>query len=253
VADANSPPYDRILIKLSGESLTGSYAQGIDPHVVRRRADELAQVHVTGVQVAVVMGGGNIFRGATAEEAGMDRAQADYMGMLGTVVNALALQNALEQCGVPTRLMTAIEMRQVAEPFIRRRAIRHLEKGRLVIFAAGTGHPFFTTDTAAVLRSVEIEAQALLMAKNRVDGVYDADPRRSEHARKFVSLDYLDALNLGLEVMDKTALSLSMTNRLPIIVFDIEEPGNLARAARGEDVGTFVGRTSEFVTERVAP
>lgn len=245
-------PYDRILVKMSGESLLGSSSYGIDPRVVTSRAAQLAQVRHTGVDVAVVMGGGNIWRGATAELAGMDRSQADYMGMLGTVINSIALQDALERQGTQTRLMTAIEMRQVAEPFIRRRAIRHLEKGRIVIFAAGIGSPYFSTDTAAVLRAVEIGAQALLMAKNRIDGVYDADPRLSVSARKFASIDYIDALTRGLGVMDSTALSLSMANNLPIIVFDIEQPGNLLRAARGEAVGTYVGRPSALADETVA-
>jgi len=247
-----APLYQRVLVKLSGEALMGSSPYGIDPTVVHARADQLVQVNAEGIQTAVVMGGGNIWRGETASQAGMDRVQADYMGMLATVINSIALQDALEQRGAQTRLMTAIEMRQVAEPFIRRRAIRHLEKGRIVIFAAGTGHPYFSTDTTAVLRSVEIEAQALLMAKNKVDGVYDADPRYNASARKFITLDYIDALTRGLEVMDKTALSLSMVNRLPIIVFDMEEPGNLLRAARGEAVGTYVGRPSELAKSQKA-
>ena len=237
---------------MSGEALLGGASYGIDPHVVTSRAAQLAQVRKMGVDVAVVMGGGNIWRGATAELAGMDRSQADYMGMLGTVINSIALQDALERDGIQTRLMTAIEMRQVAEPFIRRRAIRHLEKGRVVIFAAGIGSPYFSTDTAAVLRGVEIGAQVLLMAKNKVDGVYDADPRHSVEARKFASIEYIDALTRGLGVMDSTALSLSMANNLPIIVFDIEKPGNLLRAARGEAVGTYVGRPSVLVDETVA-
>lgn len=237
-------PYRRVLIKLSGEAMAGDVGYGIDPAVVRRRAEQLVEVHRLGVEIAVVTGGGNIMRGMAAEAQGMERTSADYMGMLGTVMNALALQASIESLGVPTRLQTAIEMRQIAEPFIRRRAVRHLEKGRIVIFAAGTGNPYFSTDTAAVLRCIEINGEVLLMGKNGVDAVYNDDPRRNPAAVRFTSLDYMDALTKQLKVMDGTALTLCMENKLPIIVFDADNAENLARAVRGERVGTYVGAPS---------
>ena len=237
-------PYRRLLVKLSGEALGGEHGFGIDPQAAQRRAEELVAVHRLGLELAVVVGGGNIFRGMAAASTGMERTSADYMGMLGTVMNSLALQASIEALGVPTRLQTAIEMRQVAEPFIRRRAIRHLEKGRIVIFAAGTGNPYFSTDTAAVLRCIEINGEILLMGKNGVDAVYNDDPRRNPAAVRFSSLDYMDALTQRLQVMDGTALTLCMENKLPIIVFDANGEGNLVRAARGERVGTYVGEPS---------
>jgi len=236
--------YRRILVKLSGEALAGEHGFGIDPLVARRRAEQLVAVYRLGIEVAVVVGAGNIFRGMAAASKGMERTSADYMGMLGTVMNSLALQSSIEDLGVPTRLQTAIEMRQVAEPFIRRRAIRHLEKGRMVIFAGGTGNPYFTTDTAAVLRCIEINGEVLLMGKNGVDAVYNDDPRHNPAAVRFTSLDYMDALTQRLQVMDGTALTLCMENKLPIIVFDANGEGNLVRAARGERVGTYVGEPS---------
>jgi uridylate kinase len=241
---ADGLPYRRILIKLSGEALAGEHGFGIDPIVARRRAEQLVAVHALGIEMSVVVGAGNIFRGMAAASKGMERTAADYMGMLGTVMNSLALQSSIEDLGVPTRLQTAIEMRQVAEPFIRRRAIRHMEKGRIVIFAAGTGNPYFTTDTAAVLRCIEINGEVLLMGKNGVDAVYNDDPRRNPAAARFTSLDYMDALTQRLQVMDGTALTLCMENKLPIIVFDANGDGNLVRAARGERVGTYVGEPS---------
>ncbi len=239
-------PYRRVLVKLSGEAIAGEQGFGIDPALVRARAEQLAEVHRLGIETAVVMGGGNIFRGMAAASQGMERTTGDHMGMLATVMNSLALQTAIEELGVPTRLQTAIEMRQVAEPFIRRRAIRHLEKGRIVIFAAGTGNPYFSTDTAAVLRCMEINGQVLLMGKNGVDAVYNDDPRKNPLARPFVSLDYMDALTQRLQVMDGTALTLCMENKLPIVVFDANRSGNLVRVARGERVGTYVGEPSAF-------
>jgi len=231
--------YSRILLKLSGEALVGSAGYGIDPDVVDFLANEIKDVHEAGVQIAIVVGGGNIFRGVAASTAGMDRAQGDYIGMLATVMNALALQDSLEGKGVFTRVMSAIEMQAVAEPYIRRRAIRHLEKGRIVIFAAGTNNPYFTTDTTAALRALEIHAECILKA-TKVDGVYDADPKMHPDACKFDELDYIEVLNRGLKVMDSTAISLAMDNDLPIIVFNIERPGNIAAALRGEPVGTVV-------------
>jgi len=231
--------YSRILLKLSGEALVGSAGYGIDPDVVDFLANEIKDVHEAGVQIAIVVGGGNIFRGVAASTAGMDRAQGDYIGMLATVMNALALQDSLEGKGVFTRVMSAIEMQAVAEPYIRRRAIRHLEKGRIVIFAAGTNNPYFTTDTTAALRALEIHAECILKA-TKVDGVYDADPKTHPDACKFDELDYIEVLNRGLKVMDSTAISLAMDNALPIIVFNIERPGNIAAALRGEPVGTVV-------------
>ncbi len=239
-----SLPYHRVLIKLSGEAMTGKQGFGIDPGVVQARAEQLVAVHSLGVELAVVMGGGNFFRGMAAASRGMERASADFAGMLATVMNALALQAAIEKIGVATRLQTAIEMRAVAEPFIRRRAIRHLEKKRIVIFAAGLGSPYFTTDTAAVLRCIEIGGNVILMGKNGVDAVYEADPKVHPEARRFDTLDYMDALRLRLQVMDSTALTLCMDNNLPIVVFDADVTGNLVRAVQGERVGTFVGKPS---------
>ena len=233
--------YKRVMLKVSGEALMGGASFGIDPATVRAIATQIKTATVDlGVQVAVVVGGGNIWRGATASETGMDRASADYAGMLATVINAIALQDAIEQVGADVRTQTAIPIQQVAEPYIRRRAIRHLEKGRVVIFAAGTGNPFMTTDTAAALRAIEIDAEVLLMSKNRVDGVYDADPVKVPTARRFTSLTYMDALSRRLEVMDSTALSLCMENNLPILVFDVASKDGIVRAVRGEELGTRV-------------
>jgi uridylate kinase len=232
--------YKRVLLKVSGEALMGAAPYGIESTTVRRIATQIKAANDLGVQVAVVVGGGNIWRGATASETGMDRATADYAGMLATVINALALQDAIEQVGGDVRTQTAIPIQQVAEPYIRRRAIRHLEKRRVVIFAAGTGNPFMTTDTAAALRAVEIEAEVLLIAKNRVDGVYDADPRKVAAARRFSQLSYMDALSRRLEVMDSTALALCMENDLPVVVFDVGDPSGILSAARGEQIGTRV-------------
>jgi len=232
--------FRRIMLKLSGEAMQGDGSYGIHSPTVEYVAELLTGLVSLGVEVGVVIGGGNIWRGEQASRSGMDRATADYMGMLATVLNALALQAALESGDVQTRVQTAINMAEVAEPYIRRRAIRHLEKGRIVIFAAGTGNPFFTTDTAAALRSLEIGAEVLLMAKNRVDGVYDQDPRRFPEARRYERLSYREALARNLQVMDVTALALCMDNRLPIIVFDLLNPTNLARIVQGAQVGTLI-------------
>ncbi len=237
---ATGARYTRILLKLSGEALMGAQPYGIDPQVINLLAGEIARVCRMGVQVAVVVGGGNIWRGLSAASSGMDRASADYAGMLATVLNGLTLQDALERIGIHTRVQTAIEMNAVAEPYIRRRAIRHMEKGRVVILAAGTGNPYFTTDTAAALRAVEIGAQVLLMAKNGVDGVYSADPRHDPQAERFTHITYLEALQRNLRVMDASALSLCMDNGTPIIVFDLNTPGNIVRAVHGEPIGTIV-------------
>ncbi len=231
--------YRRILLKLSGEALAGGQGYGIDPDVLVRVAEEVKGVVDLGVEVALVIGGGNIFRGLAASTSGMERATADYMGMLATVINALALQDAVEKTGVPTRVLSAIEMRAVAEPYIRRRAIRHLEKGRVVIFAAGTGNPFFTTDTAAALRAVEIGAEVILKA-TKVDGVYSADPKKDSAAIRIPRLGYIEVLNRGLAVMDATAISLCMDNKLSIVVFDLTECGNIVRIVKGESVGSLV-------------
>ncbi|MDI6815229.1 MAG: UMP kinase [Dehalococcoidales bacterium] len=232
--------YKRVLLKLSGEAFSGGADYGIDVSTLTRVAKQIKQVIEMGVGVAVVVGGGNIWRGAKAEEGGMDRVTADYAGMLATVINALALQDTLEKEGVITRTQSAIGIQQVAEPYIRRRAIRHLEKGRAVIFAAGTGSPYMTTDTAAVLRAIEIEAEVLLMAKNNVDGIYSADPLKNRSAKKFDKLTHLEALNMRLEVMDATALSLCLENKLPIIVFDLQAPHSIERAVSGDPIGTLV-------------
>jgi len=232
--------YNRVLLKVSGESLKGSGHYGIDPDSVTYLAQQISDAHAMGVEVAVVIGGGNIWRGAAAEDQGMDRATADYAGMLATMINALAIQDALEKCGVTTRTQSALQVQAVAEPYIRRRAIRHLEKGRVVVFAAGTGNPFMTTDTASALRALEINAEVLLMAKNNVDGVYDSDPNENPGATRFSKLDYMDALNRRLDVMDATAVSLCMDNKLPIIVFDIRDPGSIGRILSGDSVGTII-------------
>ena len=236
---AHHPSYKRILLKLSGEALAGNQGYGIDPDIIRAIAVEIRGVVDLGVQVAVVIGGGNIFRGVAASSMGMDRASADYMGMLATVMNSLALQDALEKAGVITRVQSAIEMQEIAEPYIRRRAVRHLEKGRVVIFGAGTGNPFFTTDTAASLRAIEIGAEIILKA-TKVDGVYDSDPAKNEDAVKYEQLTYLDVLKQGLRVMDSTATSLCMDNDLPILVFDLTTSGNIERVVCGEQIGTIV-------------
>ncbi len=234
-----SPAYRRILLKLSGEALMGEQKFGIDPDVAAQIARDVAGVRRLGVEVALVIGGGNIFRGVAASARGMDRSTADYMGMLATCINALALQDALEHEGVVTRTLTAIEMRAVAEPFIRRRAVRHLEKGRVVIFAAGTGNPYFTTDTAAALRAMEIRADVIFKA-TKVDGIYTADPVKHPEAERFDRITYLQVLEKGLQVMDATAISLCMDNHMPIVVFNLRTPGNLERAVRGESVGSLV-------------
>jgi len=233
------PRYKRVLLKLSGEVLTGEAGYGIDPAVIREIAQEIEEVKNLGVEIAIVIGGGNIFRGMAASARGMDRVSADYMGMLATVMNGLALQDALEKIDVYTRVQTAIEMREVAEPYIRRRAIRHLEKGRVVIFAGGTGNPYFTTDTAASLRAMEIGADVILKA-TKVDGVYDADPLVHKHARKYDELTYLDVLKKQLKVMDATAISLCMDHHIPIIVFNSRKKGNIKRVVMGQRVGTKV-------------
>jgi len=239
--EQDKPVYDRVLLKLSGEAFADRQGFGVGFSQVDRVARELVEVVDLGVQTAVVVGGGNIVRGTAAEAAGMDRARADYMGMLGTVMNCLALQDALERHGVVTRVQTAIQMTQIAEPYIPRRAVRHLEKGRIVIFGAGMGAPYFSTDTTAAQRALEIGAEAILMAKNGVDGVYDADPKKHPEARKFSRLDYLEAISRELKVMDSTALSLCKDNNLPIIVFDLLTGGNIRRAVCGEPIGTIVG------------
>jgi uridylate kinase len=233
------PAYRRIVLKLSGEALAGSQGYGIDPLVLDRVAAEVREVVALGVQIAIVIGGGNIFRGIAASAGGMDRAAADYMGMLATVINALALQDALEKVGLQTRVLSAIEMRAVAEPYIRRRAMRHLEKGRVVIFAAGTGNPFFTTDTAGALRAVEIGADAIMKA-TKVDGIYSADPKLDASAQRLERMTYIEVLNRGLQVMDAAAISLCMDNKLPIIVFDLTRSGNIKRIVLGEAVGSIV-------------
>ena len=231
--------YKRILLKLSGEALMGDQTYGIDPAVATQIAKDVAEIQSMGVQTAIVIGGGNIFRGVAASARGMDRATADYMGMLATIINALALQDALEQQNVVTRVVTAIEMRAVAEPFIRRRAIRHLEKGRVVVFGGGTGNPYFSTDTAAALRAMEIKAEVIFKA-TKVDGIYDADPMIHPGASRFDRISYLQVLEQGLKVMDSTAVSLCMDNHLPIMVFNLRTPGNILRAITGEAVGSLV-------------
>ncbi|MEK3905184.1 MULTISPECIES: UMP kinase [unclassified Paenibacillus] len=234
------PVFKRVVLKVSGESLAGQNGYGIDADTIISIAEQVKEVVELGVQVAIVCGGGNIWRGIAGSASGIDRATADYMGMLATVMNSLALQDALEQIDVPTRVQTSIAMQQIAEPYIRRRAIRHLEKGRVVIFAAGTGNPFFSTDTTAALRAAEIEAEVILMAKNKVDGVYSADPFKDSTAVKYEQLTYMDILNKNLGVMDSTASSLCMDNNLPLIVFAITEQGNIKRVVLGEKIGTIV-------------
>ena len=231
--------YKRVLLKLSGEALMGEGRYGIDPEVTERLARQVKQLHDDGVQVGIVVGGGNIFRGLAGSAKGMDRAQADYMGMLATVMNALALQDAFERLDAPCRVMSAIQMNEVCEPYIRRRAERHLEKGRVVILAAGTGNPYFTTDTTAALRACELDVDCLMKA-TKVDGVYDSDPRKNPDAKRYDTISYLEVISQGLNVMDTTATSLCMDNNLPMIVFDLTVPGNIKRALRGEDVGTVV-------------
>lgn len=234
-----TPVYKRILLKLSGEALAGKQGTGINTATIQQIAQDVAEAYKAGVQIGLVIGGGNIYRGVAASAEGMDRASADYMGMLATCINALALQDALEKAGVPTRVQTAIEMAEIAEPYIRRRAIRHLEKGRLVIFGAGTGNPFFTTDTAASLRAMEINAQVIMKA-TKVDGIYDKDPTKHADAVKFDKISYIEVLNRGLQVMDSTAISMCMDNKLPIITFDLTQPGNILKAVMGETIGTLV-------------
>ena len=234
------PKYKRVVLKLSGEALAGQTGFGINPPTIKEIVKEIKEVHDLNVEIAIVVGGGNIWRGVTGEEVGMERAQADYMGMLATVMNALALQDALENIGVPTRVQTSIEMRQIAEPYIRRKAVRNLEKSRVVIFAGGTGNPYFSTDTAAALRAAEIGADAILMAKNNVDGIYSADPRIDTNAIKFTELTHLDIIQKGLKVMDTTASSLSMDNDIPLVVFNLNETGNIRRVVLGENIGTTV-------------
>jgi uridylate kinase len=239
-AAPGTPSFRRILLKLSGEALMGDETYGIDAGTAARIAADVAEIRTLGVETAIVIGGGNIFRGVAASARGMDRSTGDYMGMLATVINALALQDALEQQSVATRVLTAIEMRAVAEPFIRRRAIRHLEKGRVVVFAAGTGNPYFTTDTAAALRAMEIKADVILKA-TKVDGIYTADPVQHPDAERYERISYLQVLQERLQVMDATAISLCMDNRLPIVVFNLRTPGNIRRVVMGEPVGTTVG------------
>jgi len=235
----SEPRFKRVLLKLSGEALMGDAGYGIDPAIIEDLAIQIRTARDAGVELAIVVGGGNIFRGVAGSAKGMDRAQADYIGMLATVMNALAIQDVLEKAGIQTRVMSAIEMQSVAEPYIRRRAMRHLEKGRVVIFAAGTGNPYFTTDTTAALRALEIDADCIMKA-TRVDGVYDDDPRTNPDAVRFDELTYMEVLRRGLKVMDSTAITLAMDNDLPIIVFNIETDGNIVRALAGEHVGTIV-------------
>lgn len=244
----NQLKYKRILLKLSGESLMGAQSFGIDPKVLNYFAEEIKKVHDLGVQIGIVIGGGNIYRGLNAASQGLDRVTGDQMGMLATIINSLALQNALENKGIYTRLMTAIKMEEIAEPYIRRRAIRHLEKGRIVIFGAGTGHPYFSTDTAATLRAVEIEADAIFKG-TRVNGVYDSDPEKNPDANMFEQISYLDVLNMNLRVMDLTAISMCRENNLPIVVFNMDIPDNLLKVVTGENVGTSVGN---FTTQSIS-
>jgi len=231
--------YKRILLKLSGESLMGDKQYGIDNEMVRKYAEDIKAVHDKGLEIAIVIGGGNIFRGLSAEKSGMDRAQADYMGMLATVINSMALQDALEKVGLKTRLLTAIKMEQICEPFIRRRAVRHLEKGRIVIFGAGTGNPYFTTDSAAALRAIEIKADVVLKG-TRVDGIYTADPEKDPLATKYKEISFKEVYDKSLNVMDMTAFTLCEENKLPIIVFDMNKSGNFMKIANGEEIGTLV-------------
>jgi uridylate kinase len=234
------PVYRRVLLKLSGEALLGSREYGIDPDIVRDIAAQVAEARIGGIQISIVVGGGNIFRGLAAASGGMDRATGDYMGMLATATNGLAMQDALEQAGCPTRVMSAIAMNEICEPYIRRRAMRHLEKGRVVVLVAGTGNPYFTTDTAATLRAVELRAEVILKA-TRVDGVYDADPEKEPGATRYTRIGYTEFLANRLEALDATAVSLAMDNEMPIVVFDMSLPGNIVRAVRGEPIGTLIG------------
>jgi uridylate kinase len=236
---APSPRYRRVQLKLSGEALMGPRQYGIDPEVARNIAAQVADARHDGPEIAIVVGGGNIFRGLSAAATGMDRSTADYMGMLATVMNGLAIQDALEQAGCPTRVLSAIAMPEICEPYIRRRAVRHLEKGRAVVLVAGTGNPYYTTDTAATLRAVEIGAEVILKA-NRVDGVYDADPEKDPSASRYSQISYTDLISNRLEALDATAVSLAMDNQMPIVVFDMTQPGNIARAVRGERIGTLI-------------
>ena len=236
-----NPVFRRILLKLSGEILAGDNGYGIDPKITSSLANKIIQISKYNIQIGIVIGGGNIFRGITSSENGLERVPGDYLGMLATIMNSVALQSALEKLDCDTRVMSSLSITQLAEPYIRRKGIRHLEKGRVVIFAGGTGNPYFSTDTAAALRSLEIGAEVVFMAKNQVDGVYDSDPNKNPEAKKFEHLDYIDALNRRLEVMDATALSLCMENELPIVVFDLFTPGSLSKVLSGEALGTLVG------------
>jgi len=241
VSDRNPvTTYRRVLLKLSGEALLGGREYGIDPEIVRDIASQVSEARAGEVQISIVVGGGNIFRGLAAASSGMDRATGDYMGMLATAMNGLALQDALEGAGCPTRVMSAIAMNEICEPYIRRRAMRHLEKGRVVVLVAGTGNPYFTTDTAATLRAVELRAEVILKA-TRVDGVYDADPEKNPGAKRFARIGYTEFLANRLEALDATAVSLAMDNEMPIVVFDMSQPGNIVRAVRGEPIGTLIG------------
>lgn len=235
--------YRRVVLKISGEALAGNEGLGIRPEIVHEITAQIKEVHDLGLEIAIVIGGGNLWRGKMGSDLGMDRATSDYMGMLGTCMNGLALQDSLERNNVPTRMMTSIEMRQVAELYIRRKAVRHLEKGRVVIFSSGNGTPYFSTDTTAALRAAEIEAEAILMAKNNVDGIYSADPNLDTKAIKYETVTYKELLHKGLSVMDSTATSLSMDNNIPVIVFSLMEKGNILRVVKGEKIGTFVSRT----------
>lgn len=237
---ANDVKYNRVVLKLSGEALAGDQGFGINPPELKTVAKEIKEVHNLGVQICIVVGGGNMWRGVTGEKLGMERAQADYIGMLATIMNALSLQDALESIGVQTRVQTSIEMRQIAEPYIRRKAIRHLEKGRVVIFAGGTGSPYFSTDTTAALRAAEMNADAILMAKNGVDGVYSADPNKDSSAVKYDHLTHMDIIDKHLHVMDSTASSMSMDNHIPLVVFNLNTPGNILKVVRGEKIGTTI-------------
>jgi len=241
-SEMSEPKYKRIVLKLSGEAIAGDEGFGINPPTIAEICEQIKEVHKLGIEIAIVVGGGNIWRGQIGSEMGMERSQADYMGMIATIMNALALQDSLENIDVPTRVQTSIEMRQVAEPYIRRKAIRHLEKKRVVIFAGGTGSPFFSTDTTAALRAAEIQADVIMMAKNNVDGVYSADPRFDSTAVKYNELSYLDIITKSLKVMDSTASSLSMDNDIPLVVFNLNERGNIKRVVQGETIGTTVRR-----------
>ncbi|SEI48910.1 uridylate kinase [Alkalibacterium gilvum] len=241
----NEPKYKRIILKLSGEALAGDTGFGIQPPTIHEICQEIKDVHELGVEIAIIVGGGNIWRGHIGAEMGMERSQADYMGMIATIMNGLALQDSLENIGVPTRVQTSIEMRQVAEPYIRRKAMRHLEKGRVVIFAGGTGSPYFSTDTTAALRAAEMQADVIMMAKNNVDGIYSSDPNVNSDAVKYEELTYLDIINNSLQVMDTTASSLSMDNDIPLVVFNLNKKGNIKRVVQGETIGTTVRRKKQ--------